>query len=98
MRGAAGGYVLARPAGDITLLHVWEALEGPFVPLDCVEDHDLCPHTSRCATRGVWMDIKRSFDASLAATTLAWLAEARRLEDAELAAHDPVRAAAAGRP
>jgi Rrf2 family iron-sulfur cluster assembly transcriptional regulator len=30
VRGPGGGYVLARPAGDITLRHIVEAVEGPL--------------------------------------------------------------------
>src|SRR5918996_3952784 len=48
-RGAHGGYVLARPAGEITMDAAVLALEGAIAPMDCfVEDHDgtrvLCSH------------------------------------------------------
>lgn len=29
-RGVQGGYLLARPAADITLRDIWEAIEGPI--------------------------------------------------------------------
>ena len=34
-RGAHGGYRLARPAEEITMLEVVEALEGPIAPMEC---------------------------------------------------------------
>src|SRR5688572_925053 len=34
-RGAHGGYRLGRPAEEITMLEVVEALEGPVAPMDC---------------------------------------------------------------
>src|SRR5947207_15757230 len=50
VRGAHGGYRLARPAGDITMLEVVQALEGPIAPMECFHaDRDgrvLCSHES----------------------------------------------------
>ena len=48
-RGAHGGYVLARPAEEITMDAVVLALEGAIAPMDCfVDDNDdtrvLCSH------------------------------------------------------
>src|SRR5688500_19814402 len=49
-RGAHGGYLLARPAAEITMDQVVLALEGHIAPLDCfVDDLDgrvLCSHQS----------------------------------------------------
>lgn len=36
VRGAHGGYMLDRPADEITLLEVLEAVEGPISIVDCV--------------------------------------------------------------
>ena len=35
VRGAHGGYRLARPATEIAMLDVVEALEGPIAPMEC---------------------------------------------------------------
>src|ERR671929_1151779 len=35
-RGARGGYLLARPAGEITMAEVVEALEGEIAPIECI--------------------------------------------------------------
>src|SRR6185503_9491598 len=49
-RGAHGGYVLARPAEEITMDAVVLALEGAIAPMDCfVDDRDsrvLCSHVT----------------------------------------------------
>src|SRR5204862_6037732 len=40
-RGARGGYLLARPAPDISMAEVVEALEGSIAPIECIsEDPD----------------------------------------------------------
>ena len=41
-RGNSGGYALAKPPQDITLLDVVEALEGKIILNRCLEDPDLC--------------------------------------------------------
>src|ERR1700716_591967 len=35
-RGARGGYMLARPAKEITMAEVVEALEGSIAPIECI--------------------------------------------------------------
>ena len=39
IRGAAGGYVLARPAGEISVGDVLRALEGNLEPAECAAFH-----------------------------------------------------------
>jgi Rrf2 family protein len=48
VRGAHGGYRLARPAEEIAMLEVVQALEGPIAPMECFhelrEGRVLCSH------------------------------------------------------
>src|SRR5919201_1600088 len=41
-RGPHGGHELARPPAEIRFAEVIAALEGPLVPLDCLNDADAC--------------------------------------------------------
>jgi Rrf2 family protein len=41
-RGPRGGFRLGRPADDISLLEVYEAIEGPFEPRDCLMSERTC--------------------------------------------------------
>ena len=41
-RGAGGGFSLARPADEITLLEIIEATEGPLALYDCIADEGAC--------------------------------------------------------
>src|SRR3989442_13198139 len=35
-RGSRGGYMLARPAAEITMAEIVEALEGSIAPIECI--------------------------------------------------------------
>src|SRR5689334_3019198 len=81
-RGAHGGYVLARPAEEITMDQVVLALEGAIAPMDCfVDDREarvLCSHTQdgqHCATKLLWTRVQMGVIASLQRTTLAELVD-----------------------
>ncbi len=78
IRGAKGGYVLARSPRDITLLDVYHALEGPVAPVDCLENPDLCERQQRCVTRNVWNRIHKSIKNILQSTTLEALVRERK--------------------
>jgi Rrf2 family protein len=82
VRGAHGGYRLARPAAEIEMLQVVQALEGPIAPMECFHDvregRVLCSHEtddSACATRLLWTRVHGGITKALAGTTLADLVE-----------------------
>lgn len=54
MRGAQGGYVLARPPGEITIGELIRLLEGPVMMADCMVDADACIRSGQCPSRLVW--------------------------------------------
>jgi Rrf2 family protein len=81
-RGAHGGYVLGRPAAEITMDQAVLALEGAIAPMDCfLDDHDgrvLCSHGDdggACATKLLWTRVQMGVITSLQRTTLAELVE-----------------------
>jgi Rrf2 family protein len=72
-RGAAGGYMLARPAEAISFCDVIEAIEGPISVNACL-DHELgCDQIPRCTMIGVWTEVQRSITEVLSRTTIAAL-------------------------
>ena len=53
-RGLTGGVRLNRPAGEITLLEVIEAIDGPIALNLCVRGPDLCPLEENCRVHPIW--------------------------------------------
>jgi Rrf2 family protein len=82
-RGAHGGYSLAHPATEITMLEVVEALEGQIAPMECFHESPegkvLCSHESNsdraCATKLLWTRVQSGVNRALQGTTLAELVE-----------------------
>jgi Rrf2 family protein len=72
-RGAAGGFTLARPAADITVLDIVRALEGDLYPVDCCLTPDTCTRAETCASRDVWTQVGQALEKTLGAITLAEL-------------------------
>lgn len=68
-RGRTGGYALAKPAGDIRLLDVVEALEGPIDAPGCLLGKPLCRGT--CLFGDLVDSITRQVRERLAALTVA---------------------------
>jgi Rrf2 family protein len=57
-RGVHGGFALAKPASDITLLEVIEAIEGPISVTNCVPEPDACGHSANCPASAVWARVQ----------------------------------------
>lgn len=72
VRGAQGGYMLARTPEEITVGDIIRALEGPLGPSDCVleEDAHVCDHAECCVTRVVWEKIRISISDVIDSITL----------------------------
>jgi len=75
-RGAKGGFCLARPASEITLRQVIEALQGPISLNRCLDVREVCPHLETCAVASVLRKAQDQLLKTLDAATLDVLATA----------------------
>jgi Rrf2 family protein len=55
-RGPGGGVSLSRSAGEISLLDIVEAMEGPVALNVCISDPGYCDRAPNCPAHGVWAD------------------------------------------
>jgi Rrf2 family protein len=69
--GRSGGYQLRRPAANLTLLELVEAVEGPSRSTRCVLHERSCDASRPCAIHPVWNAAQSGLIGVLAATTLA---------------------------
>ncbi len=55
-RGVGGGYILAKPAGEIRLSEIISAVDGPISVGDFGEPHKdgSCDHEGQCVLLSVW--------------------------------------------
>ncbi len=74
-RGAAGGFRLARPAAQISLAEIIEAIDGPIALTHCaVQGPEHCDVGTGCSISPHWPVINRAVRDALASVTLAALA------------------------
>ena len=74
IRGPRGGFILGRGPGDISLLEVFETIEGPFMPSGCLFDLAECP-AKRCILGDLLRSSNQQFRDHLAGTKLSDLAD-----------------------
>jgi Rrf2 family protein len=79
-RGPRGGYVLARPAEQVTFRDVIEAVEGPISLNVCVGDHADCFLLGTCGMQRVWQEGQRRVLELFENTTIADVRRPRALE------------------
>ena len=76
VRGAKGGYLLARDPSEISVGDVVRAVEGPIAPVECVdagEDGECCERQHSCLTRQAWLRLRDSMVETLDSITLSEL-------------------------
>jgi Rrf2 family cysteine metabolism transcriptional repressor len=72
-KGHKGGYVLAKPPGEINVAEVIRVMDGPLAPIDCVSvmAHAACPMERTCGLRWLWRDVRNAVAEILEKTTFA---------------------------
>ena len=83
IRGAGGGYTLARQPAKIKLCDILEVLEGACCLVECVEDPDFCRRTASCAAHEIWKEASRilkNYFEKLTLQDLLSLHERKRVE------------------
>jgi len=77
IRGASGGYVLAKDISEISVGDVLRALEGSLDPVECsgFNQEDSCEAAGGCVTKYVWQRINESINRTVDEISLKQLVE-----------------------
>ena len=78
MRGAHGGYTLAKRPEEITIKDIFDALEGKICLVECIDNPKECPRVGICPTRDIWSVLGEKIRETLSSVTLADLVKMRR--------------------
>jgi Rrf2 family protein len=73
-RGARGGVTLARDPGDISMLDVVEAIDGPILLNECVGDPANCEFSDDCMAHPIWVEAQENLVKRLRETKFDKLA------------------------
>lgn len=60
VRGPSGGFILNKPADEISILEIYEAIEGKIDVPDCPLDRKICPF-EKCLMNGLVSDVTMQF-------------------------------------
>ena len=74
VRGKGGGYVLARPADEITAGDILRAAEGTTATVACDGLEGACTRADLCSTVKFWTGLEKAIDDYVDGVTLADLA------------------------
>ncbi len=69
-RGAQGGYRLAKPPNEITILKIFHALEGPINIVENVNNSSGYNRIPICVTRQIWVKLRDGINSILDSITL----------------------------
>ena len=84
VRGAQGGYRLAKAPKEYTVGMILRLTEGSLAPVACLEDGaDACERWDTCETLDVWRDLYGAINQVVDGVTIADLAEKARWNQGE---------------
>lgn len=86
IRGASGGYELARAPKSITAGDVIRALSGPIAPIACADDDtasDKCERAEMCVVVDLWQKVRTAIVDVLDSATIQDMVDKRMKHDIE---------------
>jgi Rrf2 family protein len=84
LRGASGGFTLARPATEITVKNIIEAVEGQLCLSGCTKDASSCRKSGSCAAEDFWGEATDAVSGIFDSYSLAHLADLERNKNSVL--------------
>ncbi len=69
VRGPSGGFILHKPPSDISILNIYEAIEGRLYLPECPLDRPICPF-DKCLMGGLVKEVTQQFKSYFESQTL----------------------------
>lgn len=69
-RGKKSGYVLTRPASEITMLDIHNAFEGQICVVECLSEDKICEREEKCTSKEFWSGLNGTIVDYLKSVTL----------------------------
>ena len=73
--GKKSGYVLARPAIEISIYDVYSAFEDNLSIIDCLLTEGECPRKGMCVMKDYWCDLNETIRNSMMSMNVELMAE-----------------------
>ena len=73
--GKKSGYVLARPASEISIYDVYSAFEDNLAIIDCLLTEGECPRKGMCVMKDYWCDLNETIRNSMMSMNVELMAE-----------------------
>ena len=70
VKGKKSGYILTRPANEITVLDIHSAFEPGICVIDCMNEIFKCDREKHCEARGFWSSLNRQVTEHFESITL----------------------------
>jgi Rrf2 family transcriptional regulator, cysteine metabolism repressor len=79
-RGVNGGYLLTGKPSNLTVGQIITFIDGPILPVDCVDDgkSSNCPQKKGCVFVDMWLEAREAVAAVYDGTTFQYLVEKRQ--------------------
>ncbi len=71
LQGTNGGYRLARPSHEMSVLDVIHSIDGPVILTSCFHDDQECDHTTNCTVREPLRKVHEAISNLLNSITIA---------------------------
>ncbi len=81
IRGPTGGYRLSKPADQITVMQILDAVDASLEMSVCEKERDCCDGEGECITFDLWDRLNEEMRRFLSGITLKGLAEQKLLKD-----------------
>ena len=73
--GKKSGYILSKPAKEITVFDVYSAFEDDLAIIDCLVSNEECPRKGKCVMKDYWGELNDTIRENMQAMNLQLMAE-----------------------